>query len=175
MLCDGCKKHFDHSSPERRDELFEYKVRALARLKESFGHLRSEVKDFELDLQRFTAELQLHPDQTPCPWYYGNLSWLPYAYRSRQVELVVWGKEGRLGEDVDSSADQGCDLCRRLRLLVSQMSVFGEMSQVLFESSVYCDPISLKPNKIRFFVKGAVDGSLEDEWPEFKVAWIDGG
>ncbi|KAH8881099.1 HET-domain-containing protein [Thozetella sp. PMI_491] len=168
MLCGDCRKHFGCDLQSVRAGYLALQADALGDLRKVFGP-RPEVDAFELHHQTFARELE-RTDTAPCPWYPGDLSWLDPEFKEGEVDLEIWD-DPRSGTSVAQTASEGCELCRRLSLMISQMPDIGDSSSIEVESWVDLYSVSLRPIRIRFLVKNAGEASLEREWLDFNFLW----
>lgn len=148
MLCKECTDIFDCRSRYVGDQYLSVGTRALSKLKEVFGD-RPEVDEYEkhhLEFARKLRDLDLS-DRLPCPWYLRDLSWLGPVLQEEQ-ELMVLSEGPRDGGAIVQAAVEGCELCRRVRLLASQYYDNGEITRVLFKCYITIDDISLKPHSL---------------------------
>jgi hypothetical protein len=160
MLCIDCGAFFDSRGEKWRKKYLELKTEAVHKLKsDARTSEMPQLRNFELDLQIFQVALGLRTDsRLPCPWYRGDLSWIPArAGQREEVEIEVWAT-ARSGHDIAMSASSGCQLCTMLCTITQEYNKLGEPAELKLESWLHLDCISLEPIKLRFLVQGSEAG-----------------
>ena len=157
MLCKDCGAFFESRGEKWREKYLELKREAVHYLKsDPRTSGMPQLRNFELDLEIFQVALALRTDsRLPCPWYKGDLSWIPEEFEQRKdVEIIIWGNP-RPGYDIAMSAGSGCQLCIMLCAITQEFNKLGEPAELELESWPHLDRISLEPTKLRFLVQGS--------------------
>jgi hypothetical protein len=159
MLCKDCGAFFESRGEEWREKYLELKREAVHDLKSDPRTAQMpQLRDFELDLEIFQVALDLRTDsRLPCPWYKGDLSWIPEEFEQREdVKIDIWTMRNlRRGFDIAVSASSGCELCGMLCAVTQEFNKLGEPAEFDFESWLHLDSISLEPTELLFIVDGS--------------------
>jgi hypothetical protein len=157
MLCKDCGAFFESRGEKWREKYLELKREAVHELKSDPRTAQMpQLRNFELDLEIFQVALDLRTDSMlPCPWYKGDLSWIPAEFKQRKdMEIEIWASPRR-GYDIAMEASSGCELCTMLCAITQEFNKLGEAAEFELESWLCMDPISLEPTKLRFLVHGS--------------------
>lgn len=167
-LCSNCRGVCEPRGTREGIRYLEFKKEALDHLKSdpTFSEL-PQLQDLEADLRAFRSALRFmgSDSQIPCPWYMGDLAWLPSEPGMNEVVVDMWGPETDI-RDVVSSSSMGCELCLKLCAIFLEITSLGDPSQLLLESWIVLHPISLKPKLLRVLVQGT---NLDHVWIELRV------
>lgn len=159
MFCNYCNAIFNPKRDHKSSEAYlGLKTQAIQRLKSDPRTCDlPQLRDLELDLQVFSTAVDLQGDPLlPCPWYKGDLSWIPPEISKNDVaQINIWETPRQVG-DIAMSATLGCELCTMLCAIIKEYERLGEIADLSLECWLEMDCISLAPTQIRFLVRGPI-------------------
>ncbi len=150
-----CDKFFRAESSEK---YLERKSNAVLQLKSnSKTSGLPQLQDVELDLEIYQSALRTHVGPPfPCPWYLGDMSWLPTELAESEVDEETWDTPRHLHDLVDS-ASASCELCILLLYIIQHSESFRNSTDLRLGAWLHMHSISLKPTLLRFLVQGPIE------------------
>jgi hypothetical protein len=168
MFCDRCCEFFDSRKSEKlATEYLKHKTDAIEHLRSNLETSQlPQLSDLELNLEDFREAIKMQSPQLPCPWYLGDLSWIPTGLTQLDnIELEVWGNPREMS-DIQSSVLAGCELCVRLCAITQEFQSLGDHKEFELESWLLLHPVKLIPTGLKFLVLHLTE---DHDWLELEI------